>query len=235
MPQPRKSVPNLSIIAISSHIADMVLMRFGQGPAIREKKARFVWHVFFFSLLLFLLWHFLVRVFVAPGFDANHRFLGLLRLVESFIYSYLLLVLAVLAYRHYRLLLLPRKVLAFSNIVFFFAMGTFLFARLYYSLYGVNPELFTCATSVVNPTAEVGINGLRDLNAFAEFLLFSGCTMLNSSSSRIVSNSLLVSALSFIQLIAGYFLIILMVATFVQIRTNSTNDDTGSKKKDRAK
>ncbi len=230
MSKPQNKIPKLSLFSISSHIADLILVHFGQEQAILERKARRIWHTFFFSIIVFAIWHLVVRVFIAPGFDDKTEFLSILRFTESILYGYLIVILFLLAYRHYLLLLLPRKHLAFSTILFFFVSGIFLFARLYYSIYSLNPDYFICSESIIKPTNELGVNGVQDLKAFSEFVLYSGYNMLNNTSSRMASNSLLISIISYIQLIAGYLLIILVVATFVQISSTIDLDKIDKQK-----
>lgn len=215
MPKPIDKLPKLGFIDLSSYVADLLLVGIGEQASVNQPYARRAWHVFFFALLIFFLWHITARIIVVPSNPNNIVFLSQVRLFEAICYSVLLLLLGFVAYNHYRYLMLPGKNLRFSNIVFFYFMFVFLFGRLYYSLYHFKPALFTFSETVTISSPHFGINGFQDFVGFYEFLVFSGSTMLNYSYSRIQSTSLLVSSISYIQVIIGYLIIILLVATFV--------------------
>ena len=228
MTEPRDKIPKLGLVALSSHVADLLLVGVGEDATVRQPKARRAWHVFFFAVMLFLVWHVMARFILVPSNLSDIIFLANIRLIDAICYSVLLLSLACVAYYHYRYLMLPARSLRFSNIVFFYFMFVFLFARLYYSLYHFRPGLFTFTESVTIPSPHFGIRGLQDLAGFCEFLVFSGCTMLNFSYSRIQSTSLVISSISLIQVIIGYLIIVLLVATFVQLKIGKQGNSNGT-------
>jgi hypothetical protein len=215
------NIPKLSPGALSSYIADLLLVGVGEGEAMKHRRTRGAWHLFFFSMLAFLVWHLLIRLLLAPSFYGDPQFLVIVRMLEAILYGYLLLTLGTLAYCHYHFMLLPRRDPRFVTIAFFFVMTLLLFGRLHYSLFHVRPSLYRWADTTTIPTANFGVHGYKDVAAFGEFVVFSGSSLLNCSLSGIQTNSLLVSSIALVQIIVGYVFIAIVISTFVQI--HSTN------------
>ena len=199
MSETKSSVPKLSPLSLSGYIADLFLAGVGEEEAINHKTTRQAWHLFFFSLVLFLLVHILIRIALIPSFSNVESLAPRIRLLESCIYGYLLIVLVFLIYNHYHVILLPRRNPRLVTIGFFFAVMTLLFSRLYYSLFHFNDNLFRWTDRAILPTGDFGIRGLRDLGAATEFVIFSGCAMLNCSYSEFKAGSLLIASLEMFQ------------------------------------
>lgn len=230
MNRAKTRVPKLRPLELSSHIADLLLVGVGEEDAVRHPFTRATWHLFFFSALLFAAWHVGIRIVVGPTFRDNMHVIAWIRLIESVIYAYLILVLIVLTYTHYLLMLAPQMRYRFVNIVFVFLTSILLFSRLYYSLFGVENTLFKSDDRFNLPTPNFGIHGTRDLAAFGEFLIFSGSTSLNCPCSNVSSNSLLVSAIMLVQTTLGYFFGAVLIATFVQVSSTSPGATKGTPK-----
>jgi hypothetical protein len=223
MPQ-QDGIPKLRPRALSSYVADLLLVGAGEGEAMKHRQTRGAWHLFFFSMLTFLAWHVLVRLLIAPSFYGSPRFLVAIRTFEAAFYGYLLLTLAALAYYHYHFMLLPRRDPRFVTIAFFFVMTLLLFGRLHYSLFHVKPALYRWAASTIIPTPEFGVHGYTDIAAFGEFVIFSGCSLLNCSLSNLQANSLLVALITLVQVITGYVFIAIVISTFVQVQSTISKD-----------
>lgn len=216
MPRLPRNLPKLRILELSRHVADLLLVSDGDIASVRNRFTRFAWHLFFFSWLLFTAFHFLVRTMIGPTFVDVAWLPRTVRLVESACYGYLLLVLWLVAYCHYRYLLRPGLDLRFQNIAFFFLATALIFGRLYYSLYNAVPELYRYDASLIAPAVDLTLRGFRDSLGFLEFLVYSGCTMMTLDYPRITSASLLISALNLVEAVSGLAMIGLLIATFVE-------------------
>jgi hypothetical protein len=211
------NVPKLGLLKLSSYFADLLLVGAGEEEAVKHPRTRSAWHLFFFSLLSLLAWHGIVRMIVIPNVSNVQNSDPIIRLIEAVIYSYLLIVLTILMYRHYHFMLLPRRDPRFVTIGFFFIMMLLLFSRLNYSLYHFDTNLFQWENSTILPSSEFGIHGYEDIGGIIEFLIFSGCAMLNCSYSSIQSNSLLISSIALIQSFVGFVFIAILVATVIEL------------------
>ena len=220
MSNPEEPIPKLGLLKLSSLVADLFLVGVGEEEAMKHRRTRAAWHLLFFSILFFLGWHVIIRIAITPSLPPSYY--PYIRLIEALIYTYLLISLAILMYRHYHFMLLPRRDPRFVTIGFFFVMMVLLFSRVYYSLFHFDPNLFQLAESAITPTADFGIHGYKDVGGVMEFLIFSGCAMLNCSYSNVQSASLFISTVALIQSFTGFVFIAILVATVLEISLDSS-------------
>jgi len=210
-------IPQLGPLRLSTHIADLVLAAAGESSALASRSTRACWHVFFYSSVLLLVWHTVVRLTIAPSFAGDEVFIARVRLIESIIYAYLIVTVCALTITHYRYMLLPRKSTRIATFFFLATTTVLLFARLYYSMYYYNNELFSTQRDVFVRAHEFGIRGLRDLIGFLYFVAFSTSALLNCSFRVLESNSLVASLATTLETLIGYFYIGIVVATLVNV------------------
>jgi hypothetical protein len=220
-----RNIPKLNLKALSRYIADLILVGVGETDAVENKNTRIAWHLFLFSIVLFVIWHGLIRLFIAPSFVGDTIFACNIRLFESIIYMYLILTLSFIVVTHYKNILIHGKNKRYITICFFFVCYIFLFARLYYSLFNYNPELFRISNSFIFLSSEFGLKGKDDIISFFQFILFSTDSLFNRSYDTIKSNSILIQVITTCEMIIGFLLISFIVAVFVSISTSKNNEN----------
>ena len=209
-------LPKLSLLQISVHVADLLLVSEGSVESVRDSRTRFAWHLFFFSVISFLLTQTAFAVIVFVKFPQSTTATLVWRVFSIAGVLWLLGTITFLAYRHYRYLLITKKDLRFSSIGFFFFAEFFLFGVLYRYLYFFSPELFVYANPLVLPTATLSSPGFLSTLQLYDFILYSACTAVSVGYPRIASASALVSFFNFLEVVANLLMIALVVATFVQ-------------------
>lgn len=218
------NIPKLGLKSLSIYIADLILVGAGESAAVENKNTRTAWQLFFFSILIFAFWHGTIRLFIAPSFKGVRDFTSTIRLMESIAYMYLILSLSAVVVTHYKNILIHGKNKRYITICFFFISFILLFARLYYSLFNYDSDLFRISNSFVFLSSEFGIEGKDDFISFLQFLLFSVDSLFNRSYETINSNSMLIQFITTCEMIFGFLLISFIVAVFVSI---STSKETG--------
>jgi hypothetical protein len=201
---------------LSWDIANLVLKSAGESKASENNETRRAWHLFLYSTVIAFVWYLFARLILSPSLSEIEWFHDTLRSFELGVYSYLFIVLTWLGIRHYRSMILPGTSLRAVTVLFFFLASLLIFSRVYYSLYSLDPTLFTSAHYASLPTSEFGLNGTKDLGASFEFAVLSGCSLLNCSYSSIESNSLLISSIRLLQTTLGYLFLVVLLATFIQ-------------------
>lgn len=212
----------MGAIQCSNYIADLILVEAGEEQAVRHPSTRRAWHFFFFLTLVLVIWHFVVRLAVAPSFTDSLVFVKSIRLVEACIYAMLICALGIVACSHYQNLLLPGRHSRFITLCFLFGMAVLLFARLNYSLFNYNPLLFVANDTRIVPVTHFGMHGFRDLQLFLECLEYSSCAILNRSFSGLVPTSPLIVGIAVIETMVGYAFFAIMIATFVQVKAQKS-------------
>jgi len=215
-----QTVPKLRPMALSGYIADLILVGLGEAQAVHHRSTRSAWHVLFFSSILLVIWHFTIRVAVVPSLIGSIAFAQSLRLMETFAYGYLLVVLCIVAGFHYRNVLLPGSQPRFVSLCFFFLYSIVLFARLTYSLLNYSPDLFKTIDTTTVAAHHFGLFGAGDFKLFVECLNYSVCTMMNRSYTGIEPASLVTSCISTVEALAGYVFFAVLIGTFVQVSSH---------------
>lgn len=223
-----EQIPAVPLRALSGHIADLLLVGVGEHEAVRHRTTRIAWHAFFFSTVLFVVWHVCARLILSPSLTSSPELLARIRLVEALCYAWLIILLTVLACYHYSFVILGKRHARFMTVGFFFATAVLLYARLYFSLFHVNQTFFRWTEATHVPDAAMGIHGWPDVVAFGEFVIYSASVMLNGSYSTLSSNSMVVSSIAVCEGAFGYFFIAVLVGTFVEITSErkGQTDDT---------
>lgn len=208
-------LPRLKFIQLSSYIADLMLASEGDYEALKVKSVRRTWHILYFSLIIFLV----CTITAQNWFDMSNSIWKALcwRSLQLGVWSYILLLTCILAYQHYCFLLKTGKDLRFKNILFFFLMGMLVFSYIYFWLFFVNPGLFLYASAPVKPANMLlPLTMKHRLILFLDFTTYSGCTFFTLDYPCVRSNSTLVSAVNFVQVLYGIALVSFFVATFIQ-------------------
>ena len=214
---PERTLPKLSLLRLSSHVADLILVSDGSIEAVKEPRTRFAWHLLFFSVIIYTAISLIGDSFLG-GYLSDSTQLALGRRWFKIVASlWLLATLCFLAYRHYRFLLLTGKDLRFRNIVFFFSMGVILFGHLYQALYILSPTLFTYPDTFVSPTDKAVQLHFPLSSLFSgDFTLYSACVAVSVGYPRIASASALISFINVVEVVASFLITALLIATFVQ-------------------
>ncbi len=210
-----EGIRGLSVLAMLAYIADLLLLWDGSEEAVKVRKVRLAWYLMSFSLT----GHFLISMF-APHFILR-PFESVLvtatwRIFNVAAWSWIIGVTVLLAYTHYRYLLVTGRDLRFTPILFFFVSGVASFGYLYSSLYVLSPGLYYYPEALVvpGPLSKPLVFPTSYLFAF-DFHLYSACTAVSIGYPRIASSSAVVSLINFIEVIGSILLLSIVVATFV--------------------
>jgi len=210
-----KELPKLTLLQLSSYVADLLLASEGDFETIKAKPLRNTWHLFYFSITAYVL-----CILITPlVFDLYNSSSAALfwRSANLVVWFYFLFLACILAYQHYNFLLKTGKDLRFKNILFFFFLGLLVFANLYFLLYFIKPGLFLYTAVPVQPAAVlVHLTLKNNFLLKMDFLTYSGCTMFTLDYPRIRSGSTLISALNLLEVVYGLALVSFFIATFVQ-------------------
>lgn len=212
-------VPKLSPRLLSIYVADLLLAGAGESESVIHDETRRAWHWFFGALIIFFIWFLVSRWIVIPSFHGEINVYKTIRMIEAFAYLLLLLSLGLVAVSHYRHILVPKRSVRFVTLSFFFVFAIVLFARFYYSVFHVKPEWFHLTDSAIIPSIAFGVDGIQDLIAFGEFVIFSSCAMLNCTFSNVSPKSVIIAGFALFQLILGLLFVAIVVATFVRHAT----------------
>lgn len=207
----------ISPIGLSGYLADLMLIGVGDGKIANHSPTRRTWHIFFFSFLIYLFWYVIIRFGVATWIDTP-QLVKTIRLIECFIYLYLIISLVSVAFSHYKYMLLPKQKAQFGTLLFFLIAAIFLFARFYYSLYNYNQAYFQILDPLINEHQGFGIHGYNDFKLTLYCLNLSLSAMLGQSSTLIVPNSLLISFIINIETFMGFMYGAILISTFIQIQ-----------------
>lgn len=214
-----EQLPNLSLFQISTHVADLLLVSAESEEWVRERSIRTAWHAFFLSAIGLLVVNWGVFALASDSLTNNPHFATAFRAIMTLGYTWLLFLVLLMTYCHYRYLLLTGKDLRFNSIAFLYVAATLTFARLYGSVYVLDPTLFTFPAAPFRPSDKLMRLGSKNFVFLADFLVYSGCTSVSLNYPRIASASLLVSVLNIVQVLFSLLVAGLMIATFVQKTT----------------
>lgn len=196
---------------------DLFLVSDGNIESVKEPKVRVIWHIFFFSLIGFIVISGLTLPNLRSLFPNSHQVAMIWRLFCLSFYLFTLFLLCILAYRHYAYLLRTAKDIRFSNIIFFYTMGALLFASIYQALYLLKPSLFTMSNPIYIPQPYFMDFGYIAYLAIADFIVYSLSIMVSLEYPRIQSSSVVVSVVNIFEVLFAIAIIVLLVATFVQM------------------
>jgi len=203
-------------LQLSLYVADLLLVSEGSEESVREPKVRIVWHTFFFSLLIFAALTTLFNMVIKSHMEHSELAAIIYRAFYSVCLGYFIALLYLLAYRHYIYLLKTGRDLRFQQIIFFYIFGVLLFAKLYGSLFFLQPNLFTYSHPIIEPTACLMEFSLLIYALLADFFVYSACVTVSIEYPRIMSSSLLVSALNVMQILFSLTIVAIFIATFIQ-------------------
>jgi hypothetical protein len=210
-------LPKLKLLQLSLYIVDLLLVSSGDEEAVKEPRVRTIWHILFFSLVGLVITQFVLNHSLQSVLPNSAILTLVWRLFLLASWTWLLVVLIVLAYRHYRYLLITSKDLNFKSIAFFYVVGILIFGLLYRDLYVFGPHLFAYPDPVVVPVDKARLLSLIEGYKFSfDFYIYSACTTVSLNYARISSASPIVSILNFCQVVFSLFIVALMVSTFVQ-------------------
>jgi len=105
--------------------------------------------------------------------------------------------------------------LSLNNVVFFYVAAVVMFGTCYNQLYRVNASLFSYPNPPVTPNVLWVSSPLEYQLQRLDFLLFSALQSVNGGYYRISSHSLIISALGYIQAVFTICLLALLVAAYV--------------------
>ncbi len=212
-----RQLPKLSLLGISIYVADLLLVSEGSTEAVKEPRTRFVWHLLFFSFIAVIVIQLTWPTLTGFWPEATRMQALLWRWFHIVAWSWLLIVIGLLAYRHYRFLMLTKKDLRFQNVAFFFVAGHLLFGHLYEATYMLSPALFEYNDAIFVPGDTLRALSFSERRMVSlDFFLYSLCTATSVDYPRIASASAIVSFINFAQVLATLLLVALLVATFVQ-------------------
>jgi hypothetical protein len=124
-------------------------------------------------------------------------------------------LLAILAARFYKHLLLTGRDLRFQSVAMFWVLWVTLFGLLYMALYNLAPTLVTFQHPVFVPSPTlVSLSLLETLRLKLYFVAYSACVSTATSFPTITSNSVIVSILNVVETIGSILFVGLIVATF---------------------
>ncbi len=210
-------IPKLGIFRLSIHVADLLLVSEGSIEWVREPRVRRVWHALFFSTLAIAAAVLLVRPFLSDALAHSPELTLAWRVLMVACWSWLLGLLVLLSYRHYRYLILHSLDLRLQSTVVFYATGVILFSYLYRALYVLDPSLFHYPASPVVPTATATPLGfLQGLESGLQFMVYSACTAVTLAFPHISSASIVVSTLNFVEVILSLLTFGVVIATLIQ-------------------
>jgi hypothetical protein len=217
----RLPLPKLNFRELALYVADLWLVSDGAIEWVKEPRIRRLWYALFFSTLGFGFTLYLVPVVLEAVLKRSASATLVYRWFMVLGFAWLLGLIALMAWRYYRRLLLTGKDVRFSNIVVFWASWVLVFAYLYDSLYDVAPSFYAFAHPPFVPQSTYSYVGLLGMRAFLNFLLYSASTTVTLSVPGLSSSSFLVSALNLVEVIGSVLLGAILVATFVNQSTAS--------------
>jgi hypothetical protein len=207
--------PVMSPKQLSLFVSKWFLLSDGSASWVEEPRVLIIWHWFFFSTLFLFCFCFLFTPFLSPIFDRSWGAFAY-RLFLTIGFVWLLILLAILATRHYRHLLVTGRDVRFESLGYFWTTWVFLHAKLYIELYLLSPSLFSTTITFIKHTVFlVPLGYLDTTRVTAYFIVYSSATAVSSSVPFLASASLLVSTLNIIEVIGSLLMTAVIVATFV--------------------
>jgi len=171
-----KEESGFGILGLSTRVADLLLLSEGDVEWVRVDQVRKAWHLLFISTVVLITLGWFILPLAAPVLETDAQLTFVARLTFVLGLGYLLIVLAVLGYRHYQFVLLTSKDLRLKPIVFLYASSVTLFAQLYRSLFFLSPGLFSYPHPPVNPSPTLQVPGPRSFVHNIEKLAHLGYT-----------------------------------------------------------
>jgi hypothetical protein len=211
----RLPLPRLNVRELALYFADLWLVSEGSIEWVKETRIRRLWYTLFFSQVGFIFTVYLVPAVIDGELKRSTSATLVWRCFLVLGFVWLLGLIALMAWRYYRHLLLTGKDVRFSNIPVFWATWVLVFAYLYYCLYNVAPSFYAFAHPPFVPQSTYSYVGLLGMRALLQFLLYSACTTVALAPPGLSSSSFLVSALNLIEVLGAVLLGAILVATFV--------------------
>jgi len=207
----------LKFLKHSQEIFDLMMLQDGDLEHINEPKIRIIWHLLAFAFITALIFHLIPNLMLREYLVQSIVLTFYFRLSFIILWILIILLLTLLGYRHYKLMILSGRDLRFKSITFLFVAGVFSYAFLYRQLYVFKPDLYSYLSPVIVPTATSTFLPFADrISLNFDFALYSICVALSMDHPLIASSSIIVTATNSIQLISNILLMVLLIASVVQ-------------------
>lgn len=219
MNKKKQKTSRLWPLGISQQIADLLLNSEGYEESLKVPKVRLAWHLLCFSSIGFVL-VILILASLRNYFVVSEILTLYYRIFSLLGFTWLLILINILAYFHYNFLILTGKDLRFSNIAFFYILAVIFYGFIYKDIYLLNHNLVSYINPIHVPKSVITVLSFFDsLIIRLDFLVYSACTSLSLTYYKISSSSLIVAIINIVQVISTLLIIALLVATFVQKKT----------------